>query len=214
MINILPSILAADALRLGEEIARMLAAGADALHIDVMDAHFVPNLAYAPSTVAAIKKRFPDAYQDVHLMMDDPGKYIEAFAKAGADAITVHVEIKDDVAALLRRIRELGCRAGLSVKPGTPAEALRPYLPLCDLALVMTVEPGFGGQKFMADMLPKLRALREWGYQGQVMVDGGVNAETGALCVQSGADSLVMGTALLRAEDPAALISVCRAVEE
>ena len=213
MIKIYPSILAADALRMGDEIRRMLDAGADGLHVDIMDAHFVPNLSFGPALPAAIRKAFPQAYQDVHLMMDNPQQYLQTFARAGADAITIHAEIGGDVPGMLGQIRALGCRAGISLKPGTPAEAAVQLLPLCDLVLVMTVEPGFGGQKFMADMMPKIAALRAMGFRGQILVDGGVNAQTAALCVAAGADSLVMGTALLKAEEPAALMEACRGLE-
>lgn len=213
MIKILPSILAADILRMGEEIARIMEAGADGLHVDIMDAHFVPNLSFSPAMCQAIKKRFPAVYQDVHLMMDNPAAYIAAFAEAGASAITVHAEIGEDMDAILRDIRARGCKAGLSVKPKTDARVLEKWLPLCDQVLVMTVEPGFGGQKFMADMMPKLRWLRETGYTGGLQVDGGVNAQTARDCVQAGANELVMGTALLRAEDPAAVIAACRSLE-
>ena len=213
MIKIFPSVLAADPLRIGEEIERMLAAGADGLHMDMMDAHFVPNLSFSPDLVKAVHQRFPQVWQDVHLMMDEPGRYFEAFARAGAGAITIHAEIGGDITALLQEIRGLGCLAGLSVKPGTPVEALRHCLPLCDQVLIMTVEPGFGGQKFMADMMPKAQALRAWGYEKPILVDGGVNAQTAANCVRAGIDTLIMGTALLKAEDPAAVITACRALE-
>ena len=214
MIKILPSILAADMLHMGEEIARMMEAGADGLHVDIMDAHFVPNLSFAPAMVKAIRKGFPGVYQDVHLMMDNPAAYIAAFAEAGADAITVHAEIPEDIEGILRDIRERGCKAGLSVKPKTDVKTIEKYLPLCDQVLVMTVEPGFGGQKFMADMMPKLRWLRENGYAGGVQVDGGVNVETARECVSAGANELVMGTALVRAQDPVAVIRACRALED
>ena len=214
MIKILPSILAADSLRMGEEIARVMEAGADGLHVDIMDAHFVPNLSFSPALVKAIRKGFPAVYQDVHLMMDNPAAYIAAFAEAGADAITIHAEIPENIEEILRDIRARGCKAGLSVKPKTDVRAVEKYLPLCDQVLVMTVEPGFGGQKFMADMMPKLRWLRENGFAGGVQVDGGVNVETARACVSAGADELVMGTALVRAEDPVAVIRACRFLEE
>ena len=214
MIKILPSILAADSLRMGEEIARVMEAGADGLHVDIMDAHFVPNLSFSPALVKAIRKGFPAVYQDVHLMMDNPAAYISAFAEAGADAITIHAEIPENIEEILRDIRARGCKAGLSVKPKTDVRAVEKYLPLCDRVLVMTVEPGFGGQKFMADMMPKLRWLRENGFAGGVQVDGGVNVETARACVSAGADELVMGTALVRAENPVAVIRACRFLEE
>lgn len=214
MIKILPSILAADSLRMGEEIARVMEAGADGLHVDIMDAHFVPNLSFSPALVKAIRKGFPAVYQDVHLMMDNPAAYISAFAEAGADAITIHAEIPENIEEILRDIRARGCKAGLSVKPKTDVRAVEKYLPLCDQVLVMTVEPGFGGQKFMADMMPKLRWLRENGFAGGGQVDGGVNVETARACVSAGADELVMGTALVRAEDPVAVIRACRFLEE
>ena len=214
MIKVLPSILAADLLHMGRDIARMMDAGADGLHVDIMDAHFVPNLSFAPAMSAAIRKQFPAVYQDVHLMMDNPAAYIAAFADTGAEAITIHAEIGEDIEAILKDIRARGCKAGLSVKPKTDVRAIEKWLPLCDQVLVMTVEPGFGGQKFMADMMPKLRWLRDSGFNGGVQVDGGVNAQTARACVEAGADELVMGTALLRAEDPAAVVRACRELEE
>ena len=214
MIEILSSILACDLLNMGADVRRMQAAGVDSLHVDIMDAHFVPNLSFGPAMVAALKKEFPAYHQDVHLMMDNPEKYIEEFMKNGAGAITVHAEIPGDVQAILRAVREKGLKAGVSVKPGTSAETIRDLLPLCDLVLVMTVEPGFGGQKFMPDMMPKIRALRAMGYRGQIMVDGGINAETAKEAVAAGADALVMGTALLKAADPAAVVRACKKLGE
>lgn len=214
MIKVFPSVLAADLLRMGEEITRMLDAGADGLHVDIMDAHFVPNLSYSPALVAAIRKRFPDVWQDVHLMMDQPERYVKAFADAGASAVTVHAEVEGDLPGMLRAIRGMGCKAGISVKPGTAVERIVPLLDLCDQVLIMTVEPGFGGQKFMADMMLKARFLRSGGYQRPILTDGGVNANTAVLCVDAGVDTLVMGTALLKAEDPAAVIRACRALGE
>lgn len=214
MIEILSSILASDVLNMGADVRRMQEAGVDSLHVDIMDAHFVPNLSFGPAVVSALKKEFPAYHQDVHLMMDNPENYIDEFIKNGAGAVTVHAEIPGDVAAILRAIREKGVKAGVSVKPKTDAEAIRDLLPLCDLVLVMTVEPGFGGQKFMPDMMPKIRALREMGYQGQIMVDGGINAETAKEAVAAGADALVMGTALLKAADPAAVVRACKELGE
>jgi len=214
MIEILSSILASDVLNMGADVRRMREAGVDSLHVDIMDAHFVPNLSFGPAVVTALKKAFPDYHQDVHLMMDNPEKYIDEFIKNGAGAVTIHAEIPGDAAAILRVIREKGVKAGVSVKPGTPAEAIKELLPLCDLVLVMTVEPGFGGQKFMPDMMPKIRALRGMGYKGQIMVDGGINAETAKEAVAAGADALVMGTALLKADDPAAVVRACKELGE
>lgn len=205
MIELAPSLLAADALRLGDEIARMLDTGVQTLHFDVMDAHFVPNLSFGPDLCKAIHKAFPGCLLDVHLMMDNPEKYLDVFAKAGAHAITLHQEVLADIPAAMQAIRGLGVRCGLSVKPGTPAETLLPYLPLLDQILIMTVEPGFGGQKFMADQVEKIRMLRAAGFGGVIAVDGGVNPDNAPLLAQAGANLLVMGTAFFKAADPAAV---------
>ncbi len=206
MLLIAPSILAADHLNLERDVARMVDAGCDWLHVDVMDAHFVPNLSFSPKTVRCLRRRFPDLTLDVHLMMDNPGKYVDRFAQEGASGITVHVEIPENAAAVLKRIRELGLRAGISLRPGTPVEALIPLLPLCDLALVMTVEPGFGGQHFMPGMVPKLDAIRQAGFSGLIEADGGLGAGNVPLLCEHGLDVAVMGTALFRAENPKDLI--------
>ena len=147
-------------------------------------------------------------------MMDNPQDYLDTFMDAGADAVTVHAEIEADVGEILRKIRARGVKAGISIKPKTPAAAIEPLLDICDLILVMTVEPGFGGQKFMADMMPKISYLRKIGYPGNILVDGGVNAETAVQCVEAGADTLIMGTALLKAQNPSAVMAACRALEK
>ena len=212
MINVAPSILAADPLNLEQDIRRVVDAGCDLLHVDVMDAHFVPNLSFSPDVVQAIHRRFPDLRQDVHLMMDNPEQYIAAFAQAGAWNITIHAEIPGDVAALLQTIRSLGVKAGLSVKPGTPVESILPLLPLCDMVLVMTVEPGFGGQSFRWDMIDKLRALRAAGYTGLLETDGGVKLSNLPQQKEAGMDVAVMGTAVFRSEHPAEDIACIHAL--
>ncbi len=207
---IAPSILAADPLNLGRDARRMADAGCDWLHVDVMDAHFVPNLSFGPDTVTALHRAFPDMPLDVHLMMDNPEAYIRRFAEAGAAGITIHCEIPGDPGELLERIRALGCRAGLSMKPGTPVERVERWLPLCGLVLVMTVEPGFGGQAFMPEMAEKLPRLRQAGFQGLIEADGGLRLDNLPLMVRSGLDVAVMGTALLHAADPAGDMAAIR----
>jgi len=204
-----PSILASDFSRLGDEIRDVAAAGADVLHVDVMDGHFVPNLTLGPPVVAAVRA-VTDLPFDVHLMLTNPENFFTPFADAGADNITIHVEIEADVRDVLRRIRGLGCSAGLSVRPATPAARLQPFLQDIDLILIMTVEPGFGGQSFMADMMPKVEKIR--GYIEakkpgcELEVDGGVNAETAKQCVAAGADVLVAGSAFFKAPDKRAFV--------
>ena len=202
MIKVAPSILAADPLNMGQDVQRVIDAGCDMLHVDIMDAHFVPNLSYSPALVEALHKRF-DIPLDVHLMMDNPEKYIDTFAKAGAWGITIHAEIPGDVPALLQKIRGLGLNVGLSVKPGTPAEAIADLLPMVDMVLVMTVEPGFGGQKFQSAMLEKIRRLREMGYTGLIQADGGVSLGNLPDLKAAGLDVAVMGTAMYTSADPA-----------
>jgi len=202
--KVAPSILAADPLILEQDVQRMVDAGADWLHVDIMDAHFVPNLSFSPALTKALHRRFPELPLDVHLMMDNPEKYIDVFCDAGASVLTIHAEISGDVAAMLRHIRSRGVKAGLSVKPGTPAEAVRHLLPLADLLLVMTVEPGFGGQKFNADMLAKLDDLRQMGYTGMLEADGGVSMKNVGLLREHGLDVAVMGTAMFVSADPKA----------
>ena len=202
--KVAPSILAADPLNMGRDVQRMVDAGTDWLHVDIMDAHFVPNLSFSPALTKALHERFPELPLDVHLMMDNPEKYVDTFIDAGASVLTIHAEIAADVAALLDHIRSRGVKAGLSVKPGTSAEAIRHLLPHADMVLVMTVEPGFGGQAFNPDMLGKLTALREMGYTGLLEADGGVSMKNVALLRQHGLDVAVMGTAMFGSPDPKA----------
>ena len=213
MIEIAPSVLAADALRIGEEVQRVLDAGADMLHVDIMDAHFVPNLSYGPDLCRALRRGFPDIRQDVHLMMDNPEHYIEAFAAAGANEITIHVELGEKILQAIEHIKSLGCKAGLSVKPGTPADSLLPYLSLIDLILIMTVEPGFGGQKMMPEQLDKAALLREKGFSGIISADGGIGPDNAEPAIKKGVTRLVMGTSLFRAPDAALAVAKIRALE-
>lgn len=212
MIEIAPSVLAADPLNVHRDVSRLVEAGAGVLHLDIMDGHFVPNLSFGPGMVEALRRDFPRVTRDVHLMISNPGKYLDVFADAGADEITVHSEVEGNVADLLTHIRGLGKKAGISLKPATRVETVLPLLPLCDLILVMTVEPGFGGQKLMPEMLDKLAGLRRAGFSGKLSVDGGVGEGTCRQVKQAGATRLVMGTAAFRAPDPRAFFERCLAL--
>ena len=217
MIHISPSVLGADLMRLGEEIELVERLGLAWLHIDNMDGHFVPNISFGPDAVAAIRRK-TKLFLDVHLMLSDPRRYIAEYARAGADLITVHAEIEDDVENLLREIAALGVKTGLSIKPGTPPEAIRHLLPLCDLVLVMTVEPGFGGQSLREDCLRKLPVLRKMidasGRDIFLEVDGGIKMDNAHRVVEAGANVLVTGTGLFRAADPAAFVTALRGLQE
>ena len=209
MKEISASVLGADLLNLEREIKRMEALGVKWLHLDHMDGHFVPNISFGPAFVEAIDK-VSDQFLDVHLMFTNPMQYIDAYAKAGADLICVHEECDDDVFAVLEKIASYGIKTGLSIKPGTPAEAVRKYLPYCDQILVMTVEPGFGGQGLREDCVEKIPVLRkmieETGKDIIIEVDGGVKADNAARIFKAGADVLVLGTGLFRAQDPEAVV--------
>ena len=200
-IEILPSLLAADFGRLGDEIRRAEASGAEALHLDIMDAHFVPNLSFGPDVVALAKRTSPGFFRNVHLMMTRPDLYLEKFAAAGAQTIQIHVEADCDLHAELRRIREMGLKNAIVLNPETPVERLEPYLGEIDEALVMTVHPGYGGQSFIAECLPKVTWLRARCPALDIMVDGGVNAETAVLAAQAGANQFVAGSYLFKQED-------------
>ncbi len=205
---IAPSILSADFSRLGEEIRDAEAAGCDVVHVDVMDGHFVPNLTIGPPVVKSLRK-ITQLPLDVHLMIDEPIQYVEEFRKAGADWITVHVEATKKVGETLDKIRELGAKPGITLRPGTPLSAIEPFLDKAELVLIMTVEPGFGGQSFMPEQLEKVRELKKK-FKGMVSVDGGVNAQTAPSCLEAGADILVAGTAVFGQKDRRAAIEVLR----
>ena len=203
-IKLSPSALSCNFANAGIQIELAKQGGAEYIHLDVMDGVFVPNISFGQPVVKSLSK-CTDLVSDVHLMITDPIRYIEDFASAGADIITIHAEATDEVEACLNKIRACGKKAGLSIKPKTPVSAIIPYLPLCDLVLVMTVEPGFGGQKFMADMLPKCTELRDYrdahDLDFEISVDGGVSADNAKMCVLSGANVLVAGSSVLGKED-------------
>ena len=216
MAKIAPSILSADFANLERDIHDIEHNGADWVHVDVMDGIFVPNISIGIPVVQAIRP-VTGLPLDVHLMIDRPIRYAEQFVKAGADWLTIHIEADQpaNTLACLDKIHQLGCKAAISLKPGTPAEAASVYLPKCDMVLVMTVEPGFGGQKFMADMMPKLRRLRQMLDEinpGCILeVDGGVDSATCALCKENGAEVLVAGSAYFKAADRQAFVRTVRA---
>lgn len=225
-IQIVPSLLSSDFGHLADEVKRVEEAGADALHVDIMDGHFVPNLTLGPKAVEAINK-VSNIFLDVHLMIYQPFEYIESFVSAGADRITIHFEATEDVEDTLNYIRKCNVEAGLAFCPETSVSMVEPFLDKCDLILLMTVHPGFGGQSFMSEVLEKIRLTRKWltergidkhGKENSrqaereflLQVDGGINEETGKLCVQAGANALVSGSHLFKQKDLQKAISSLR----
>jgi len=214
-VQVLPSLLAADFGFLADEIRRVAVSGADALHLDIMDAHFVPNLSFGPDVVALAKRTSPGLFRNVHLMMTRPDLYTDRFIDAGAQAVQIHVEADCDIWQGLRAVRARGVRSGLVSRPQTPVAALLPYVPLCDEVLFMTVNPGYGGQAFMSEVLPKIAALRSFASKSgfaelDIMVDGGVNFETAAVCAENGANQFVAGSFMFKQADMAAAVKRMR----
>jgi ribulose-phosphate 3-epimerase len=214
-IMLAPSLLAADFSRLAEEVRASETAGAEVLHLDIMDGHFVPNISFGADIVKALRGVSNQIF-DVHLMISEPGRYLERFVAAGADHITFHVEVEEDKGTVLDAIHAADCTAGLSLRPGTPWEALTPWMDRLDLVLVMTVEPGFGGQAFRADQLPKIKAFRQAadasGRHIHIEVDGGIAPDTAPLVREAGANILVAGSSVFRApgRDYAAAVAAMR----
>lgn len=213
-IEILPSLLAADFGRLAEEIQRAEASGSEALHLDIMDAHFVPNLSFGPDVVALAKRVAPNFYRNVHLMMSRPDLYLEVFAAAGAQTIQIHVEADCNLHTELKRIRSMGLKNAIVLNPETPVERLMPYLGEVDEVLVMTVHPGYGGQKFITDCMSKVAFLRERCPELDIMVDGGINGETAIVAAEVGANQFVAGSYLFKQSDMKAAVDSMRATTQ
>ncbi len=216
MLKISPSVLAADLSRLADEVRDIEAAGADMVHLDVMDGMFVTNITFGLPVVASLRKTTNITF-DVHLMINEPERYIDRFIEAGADILTFHIEACKDTKSALQSIRSRGCRAAISIKPATPACEVFEYLPLCDMVLVMTVEPGYGGQALIPECLDKVREIRNeinrLGLDIDVQVDGGINAQNAYLAVEAGANVLVAGSAIFGAPDRAAAIKALKSVK-
>jgi len=209
-IEIAPSILAADFAQLNNEIAEVTSAGVNIIHLDVMDGHFVPNITIGPPVITKLRNISKLAF-DAHLMISEPEKYIEAFVKAGANHITFHIEVADNPKELINKLHDLGCTAGICLNPETPVEAIESVAPFFDMVLVMTVHPGFGGQKFMPDAAEKIVKVREIvGPDVRIEVDGGIDSKTAPIVVSYGADTLVAGEAIFGKSDRMAAITAIR----
>jgi len=209
-IEVAPSVLSADFARLADEIAEITAAGVNIVHLDVMDGHFVPNITIGPPVIAKLRKVSALVF-DAHLMISDPAKYAEPFARAGADHITFHIEATDDPERMVEKLHELGCTAGICLNPETPVEEIKTVAPLCEMVLVMTVHPGFGGQAFMPDAAKKIARVRELvGPDIRIEVDGGIDPETAPTVISYGADTLVAGNAIFAKTDRIAAINAIR----